>query len=163
MDWILLGLLFLHVGGAILGFGPTYAFAFFGPMGGREPQHLNFALRLQDRIAARLVLPLAIFQGVTGLALIWRLGFGLLTKGWLLLAIVLYLIALGSSIVILIPTLKKLIEATSSAPPAPPPGSAAPSGPPPHIAALIKRGKTVSMMNAVLILVIVFLMVTKPF
>jgi uncharacterized membrane protein len=163
MDWIFLGLLFLHVGGAILGFGPTFAFAFFGPMAGREPQHLNFALRLQDRIAVRLVLPLAVFQGITGLLLIWRLGFGLLSKGWLLLGITLYLIALGASILILIPTLKKLIEATASAPPAPAPGSAPPSGPPPHIAALVKRGKTVSIMNSVLILVIIFLMVTRPF
>jgi uncharacterized membrane protein len=163
MDWILFGLLFLHVAGAILAFGPTYAFAFFGPMGGREPAHLNFVLRLQDRIASRLVLPLAVFQGVTGLLLVWRIGFDLLAKGWLLLGIALYLIALGASIFVLVPTLKKLIEATASAPPAPPPGAPPRSGPPPHIAALIKRGRRTSMMNAVLILVIVFLMVTKPF
>jgi uncharacterized membrane protein len=163
MDWIFYGLLFLHVAGAILAFGPTYAFAFFGPMGGREPQHLNFALRLQERIASRLVLPLAIFQSVTGLALVWRLGFDLLTKGWLLLGITLYLIALLSSIFVLVPTLAKLIEATSTPPPAPEPGAPPRSGPPPHIAALVKRGKTISMMNAVLILVVVFLMVTKPF
>lgn len=163
MDWLLAILMFLHVGGAILAFGPTFAFAFFGPMGGREPQHLNFVLRLQDRIASRLVLPLAIFQGVTGLLLVWRIGFDLLTRGWLLLGIALYLIALGASIFILVPTLKKLIEATASAPPAPALGAPPRSGPPPHIAALVKRGRRTSMMNAVLILVIVFLMVTKPF
>jgi uncharacterized membrane protein len=163
MDWVLMILLFLHVGGAIIGFGPTFAFAFFGPMGGREPQHLNFVLRLQDRIASRLVLPLAIFQGVTGLLLIWQLGFGMLQRGWLLLGIALYLVALSASIFILLPTLKRLIAATASPPPAPPPGAEPPKGPPPHIAALIKRGKRTSMMNAVLIIVIIFLMVTKPF
>jgi uncharacterized membrane protein len=163
VDWIFYGLLFLHVAGAILAFGPTYGFAFFGPMGGREPQHLNFVLRLQDRIASRLVLPLAVFQGVTGLLLVWRLGFDLLTKAWLLLGIALYVIALSASIFILVPTLKKLIDATSTPPPAPEPGGPPRSGPPPHIAVLIKRGRRTSMMNALLIVVIVFLMVTKPF
>jgi uncharacterized membrane protein len=163
MDWLLAILLFLHVGGAILAFGPTYAFAFFGPMGGREPQHLNFVLRLQDRIASRQVLPLAIFQGVTGLSLIWKLGIDVFSRGWLLLGIALYLFALGSSLFILVPTLEKLIEATASPPPPPEPGTPPRSGPPPHIAALIRRGRTTSMINAALILVIVFLMVNKPF
>jgi uncharacterized membrane protein len=163
MDWILFGLLFLHVGGAILAFGPTFAFPFFGPAGGREPQHLNFVLRLQDRIISRLVLPLAIFQGITGTLLILKLGLDLLTKGWLLLGIALYLTALGITFVVLVPTLGKLIEATSTPPPPPEPGAPPRSGPPPHLAALIKRGRSFSMLNAVLIVVIVFLMVTKPF
>jgi hypothetical protein len=32
VDWVLGILLFLHVGGAIVGFGPTYAFLILGPM-----------------------------------------------------------------------------------------------------------------------------------
>jgi len=163
MDWILLGLLFLHVMGAIVAFGPTFAFPLFGPMGGREPQHLNFALRLQERIASRIVFPLAIFQGVTGLLLVWRLGFDLLTRGWLLLAIALYITALANSIIVLTPTILKLIEATKAPPPPPEPGAPPRMGPPPHIAALARRGRMAGMLNALLVVVIVFLMVTKPF
>ncbi len=141
MDWLLLLLLFLHIGGAILAFEPTFTFPILGPMAGREPQHVNFALRFQKKVATTLVIPLALFQGVTGLLVI-SIGIGL-------------------------PTVNKLIAATSAPPPAPPPapapGAAPHSGPPPHIAALVKRGRQLGMVQAVLILVIVFLMVTKPF
>ena len=38
--------LFLHVLGAIVAFGPTFAFSFIGASGGAEPQHANFATRV---------------------------------------------------------------------------------------------------------------------
>lgn len=163
MDWVLAILLFLHVAGAVVAFGPTFAFPFIGNMGGKEPQHVNFALRLQEHLSKRLIFPLALVQGVTGLLLVWRIGFDLLTRGWLLLGIALYLTALSIAYFVLMPTGARLIEATSAPPPPPPAGAAAPSGPPPHVAALIKRGRMFGMINAVIILVIIFLMVTKPF
>ena len=162
MDWVLLILFFLHIAGAVVAFGPTFAFPFIGGAGGKEPVHVNFALRLQNDIAERLVLPLALLQGVTGLLLIWKIGINLFATYWLLVAIVLYLIALANSYFNLLPTLHKLIAMTSAPPPPPAPGTA-PSGPPPALVALVKRGKQGGMINAVLILVIIFLMVTKPF
>ena len=161
MDWIVAILLFLHVGGAVVGFGPTYAFLILGPMAGQEREHLNFALRLQQRVVTRLVVPLALFQGVTGLLLVWRVGFELLQRGWLLTAIVLYVVALAISFGILLPALRLLIPATSAPPP--PAGGGAPGGPPPHIVAARDRARLGGMINAALVLVIVFLMVTKPF
>ena len=161
MDWVFAILLFLHVAGAVVAFGPNFAFLFLGPMAAGEPEHRNFALRFQHRVATRLILPLAIFQGVTGLLLVWRIGFELLTRGWLLLAIALYLTALAISFGILLPALRVLIPATSGPPPVPPPG--APPGPPPHIVATVRRARLGGMTNAVLILVIILLMVTKPF
>ncbi len=163
MDWVLAILLFLHVAGAVVAFGPTFAFPFIGAMGGKEPQHVNFALRLQEMLSTRLVLPLALLQGVTGLLIVWKSGLNLFATNWLLLAIAIYLTALSIAYFILIPTGKRLVEATSGPPPAPPAGAPAPSGPPPHIAALVKRGRMFGMINAVLILAIIFLMVTKPF
>lgn len=162
MDWILALLLFLHVGGAILAFGPTYAFPLIASMAAAEPAHLNFALRAQHRIAHVLVTPLALFQGVTGLLLVWRVGFELLTRGWLLLSIALYLIALTISFTMLYPALRVLIPATSGPPPERPAGDA-PAGPPPHVAAAIRKGRMGGKINSVLVLVIVFLMVTRPF
>lgn len=163
MDWLLLTLLFLHIGGSILAFGPTFVFPILGPMAGREPQHVNFALRFQKKVATTLIIPLALFQGVTGLLLVWKMGYNLFATYWLLVAIVLYVIALVVSIGIGLPTVNKLIEATSAPPPAPVPGAPPPSGPPPHVAALARRGRRLGMVQAVLIILIVFLMVTKPF
>ena len=71
MAWLFPYILFLHVMGAILAFGPTYAFSIIGAMGGKEPQHANFGVRATAQIGSKLVYPLAILQGVTGLALIW--------------------------------------------------------------------------------------------
>lgn len=163
MDWVLMLLLFLHIGGSILAFGPTFTFPILGPMAGREPQHANFALRFQKKVATTLIIPLALFQGVTGLLLVWKFGINLLTTYWLLVAIALYLVALGVSIGIGLPTVNKLIEATSKPPPAPEPGAPPSSGPPPHVAALVKRGRQLGVIQAALIIAIVFLMVTKPF
>ena len=163
MDWLLAILLFLHIGGAILAFGPTFVFPILGPMAGREPQHVNFALRFQRKVATTLIIPLALLQGVTGLLLVWKMGYNLFATYWLLLSIALYVIALIISIGIGLPTVNKLIEATSAPPPAPVPGTPPPSGPPPHIAALVKRGRQLGMVQAALIVAIVFLMVTKPF
>jgi len=163
MDWLIATLLFLHIGGAILAFGPTFVFPILGPMAGREPQHVNFALRFQHRVAMRLILPLALFQGVTGLLLIWRIGYNIFATGWLLAGISLYLVLLGMNIGIGLPTASRLITLTSGPPPAPPAGSPPPSGPPPEVAALVRRGRLVGMLSAVLIVMIVFLMVVKPF
>src|SRR5688572_3028982 len=158
MDWLIATLLFLHIGGAILAFGPTYTFPILGPMAGREPQHGNFALRFQHRVAMRLILPLALFQGVTGLLLVWRVGYNIFATGWLLAGIALYLVVMGMNIGIALPTAKRLIALTSAPPPATPAGSS-PPGPPPEVAALVRRGRLMGMLSAVLILAIVFLMV----
>ena len=56
--------------GAILAFGPTFAYSIMGSMAGKEPQHANFSAR-QTAIVNKLVYPLAIFQGITGLLIIW--------------------------------------------------------------------------------------------
>src|SRR5512134_797194 len=90
MDWLLAILVFLHVFGAIVAFGPTYAFILLGPMAGREPQHANFAVRFQYLIATRVIAPLALLQGVTGLLIVWRLNINLFATMWLMVAIVLY-------------------------------------------------------------------------
>ena len=61
MNWALAIFLVLHVGGAIFAFGPTLTFPLIGSMGGKEPMHTNFSLRVSELIAKRLVIPLALF------------------------------------------------------------------------------------------------------
>ena len=148
-------LLFLHVMGAILAFGPTFAFSIMGAMAGREPQHANFSAREAAAIGNKLVYPLAIFQGVTGVLLILATGISLTASTWLRLGIVLYAIALTYSLTIQRNALHHLIE-LSSTPPAPG------SPPSPEIPATVKKIQRGGMLLGLLIVVIVFLMVTKP-
>jgi hypothetical protein len=164
-DLVVVLLLLLHVGGAIIAFGPTFTFPIIGAMVGREPQHGNFGLRLARRIQTRMVAPLAVFQGITGVLLIWRLDIDLSdvkTVLWLDVGIVLYIAALAVVFRVGIPTTLALIEATNAPPPPPAPGSPPPSGPPPHIAALVKRQQQFGAITSVLLVAIIILMVTKP-
>src|SRR5574338_288922 len=152
-------ILFLHVLGAIVAFGPSFlAFPAIGAAGGKEPMHGNFALRVSEGVAKR-VWPLALLQGVTGVLLIYLAGVDLTKALWLDVAIVLYVFALGFSYFRQTPTLLKLIEMTNTPPPPPAPG-AAPSGPPPAMLALVKQVQQGGMLLGLLVVVIVFLMVT---
>lgn len=159
MNWLAALFLVLHVGGAIIAFGPTFVFPLIGGMAAKEPMHGNFALRLAERIETRLVLPLAVFQAVTGVGLIWVVGIDVFSHLWLLIGIVLYVIALSIAFFNQLPVTKKLIELTSTPPPPPQPGAPAPSGPPPHIAALVKRNQQGGMILTVLLVTIIILMV----
>src|SRR3954465_3498358 len=129
--------LFLHVFGAILAFGPTYAYSIIGAMGGKEPQHANFATRVSDKIGTTLVYPLAIFQGVTGVVLIVISGRDLTKQLWLALGIILYVGALAYALTIQRNAVHHLIELTPMPAGGPPPG--APAGPPPGIAETVRK------------------------
>ena len=152
LPWLLL----LHVFGAIVAFGPVYAFPIIGAMGGKEPQHANFATRVSNMISKQRVFPLAIFQGITGVGLILVTGINLLATPWLLIGITLYLITISYNFSVQTPTAKKIIDMTSTPPP---PGA---SGPPPELLALIRRVQLGGMFSAIMIALIVFLMVVKP-
>lgn len=155
-------ILFLHVLGAIVAFGPSFlAFPAIGAAGGKEPMHGNFALRITETISKR-IWPLALIQGVTGVLLVLVRNIDLTKALWLDVAIVLYLGALAFSYFRQTPTLHKLLDMTSTPPPPPAPG-AAPSGPPPAMLALVKQVQQGGMILGLLVVVIVFLMVTKPF
>jgi uncharacterized membrane protein len=153
--WIAI-FLFLHVMGAIIAFGPTYSFPIIGSMAGKEPQHANFAARVNEAITKTRIVPLAIFQGITGLVLIWLTGFNPFTQLWLGLGIVLYVIALGYALAVQAPTGKKIVELSSTPPP---PGA---SGPPPELMAAVRRAQMGGIFLSLMIVLIVILMVTKP-
>ena len=148
--------LFLHVLGAILAFGPTFAFSIIGGMGGKEPQHANFATRVSATITDKLVEPLAILQGVTGIIMILIVGLPLFRMPWLLVGITLYVIALVFSLFVQRKRVQRIIELTSAPPP---PGA---SGPPPELMAVIKQVQQGGMFLGLVVIVIVFLMVLKP-
>jgi hypothetical protein len=161
MNWAFGVFLLLHVGGAIFAFGPTLTFPIIGGMGGKEPMHVNFSLRLAERIEERLVVPLAIFQAITGIGLIWFAPINIFDglHWWLILGIVLYVIAMIIVFANQLPVTRQLVEATKNPPPPPPPDAPAPTGPPPHIAALVRRNQLGGMVLTVLLVIIIILMV----
>ena len=151
-------LLFLHVIGAILAFGPTFAFSIMGAMAGREPQHANFSARQTAAIGNNLVYPLAIIQGVTGVLLILAANINVGAAPWLAIGIVLYAIALTFALTIQRNALHHVIELTST----PPPPGTPPGPPPPEVMATVKKIQRGGMFLGLMIVVIVFLMVVKP-
>ncbi len=151
-------LLFLHVLGAILAFGPTFAFSIMGAMAGKEPQHSNFSARQTAAIGTKLSYPLAIIQGITGVLLIVSGQFDIMSRLWLQVSIVLYLIAIVYALTVQRNALHRLIELTAT----PPPAGSPPGPPPPELLATVGKIQRGGMMLGILIIVIVFLMVVKP-
>lgn len=158
LGWVFPWLLFLHVLGAIVAFGPTFAFSIVGAMGGAEPQHANFATRVSHAMTTKRVLPVGFTVPITGLAMIAVAGLNPLDRPrwWLALGIVLYLIAYGYGFFVQRKLVERVVEMTSSPPP---PGA---SGPPRELMALVKRVQRGGMGMGLLIVAIVFLMVVKP-
>jgi hypothetical protein len=158
LGWLFPYLLFLHVLGAIVAFGPTFTFPFIGAMGGAEPQHGNFAIRVSETLSHRLVLPIGITLPITGAAIILVRGINPFNRPywWLALAIVLYVIVYGYGYFFQNKLVARVIEITSTPPP---PGA---SGPPPELPPLVARIQRGGMVMTILLLTIIFLMVVKP-
>ncbi len=150
---------FLHVLGAIAAFGPGFAAMIVGPMVGKEPQHANFYARTQVAANKRLVTPIALSMAVTGILILLTVPGGysgfIGSRLWLPVGIVLYIIAIGFAFAWQAPNGQKLVELTSTPP--------APGSPPnPEIPATAGKVRMGGMVLGLLVVVIVFLMVTKP-
>jgi uncharacterized membrane protein len=152
--------LFLHVMGAIVVFGPTFAFPLIAGQAQKSPQNGHFAAVVSELIERRIVIPGAVVQGITGVALILIIGADLTSPAyrWLIGGIILYLIAILFAIFVQARNAEKMVELTAGGPP--PPG--APAGPPPGVAEMGKKLQQGGMLLTVLIVLIVILMVTKP-
>jgi uncharacterized membrane protein len=155
--------LFLHVMGAIVVFGPTFVFPIITSQARKSPQNFPFAAVLSEYIERRIVIPGAIVQGITGLILIGLLGVSPLDQAyhWLIPGIALYLVAIIFAITVQAKNAEKMVHLMANMPPGPPPAGA-PAGPPPEVAALGKQLQQGGMFLAVLIILIVIFMVTKP-
>ena len=151
-------LLFLHVLGAIIAFGPGFVSPVIGPMVAKEPQHANFFARSQALAARAVIIPVSISMAITGVGLILVRGWTTLvgTKHWLEVGILLYVIALALSMAVMAPASRKLVALTSQPP--------APGQPPsPELPATARRIRLTGITLSALVVVITFLMVTRPF
>ena len=156
--------LFLHVMGAIAVFGPTFAFPLIASQAQKSPQNGHFAAVVSELIERRIVLPGAVVQGITGVALILILGADLTSPAyrWLVAGIILYLIAISFAAFVQARNAEKMVRLTEGGPPPGPPPAGAPAGPPPEIVETGRKLQRGGMFLTVLIVLIVILMVTKP-
>lgn len=156
--------LFLHVLGAIVVFGPVFLFPVIARQAQKSPQNGPFAAVLSELIERRIVIPGAIVQGITGVALILILGADLTSPSyrWLIAGIILYAIAIGFGIFVQAPNAEKMVHLTSGGPPPGPPPAGVPAGPPPEIIATGQKLQRGGMLLTILVVLIVLLMVVKP-
>jgi hypothetical protein len=147
-------LLLLHIGGAIIGFGPMFGFAVMAPLAGRlgGPQALGI-MKGMVKVQRGIIIPMAILQGITGVLLIAAAGWDadFFSHVWLWVSILLYLAALTIGIFVLRPSLVNMVQLAEG-------GKAGA----PEFAALLGRSKTFGPVNTVLVVVIIILMVVKP-
>ena len=140
---------FVHVLSAIVAVGFNASYGFWLARAAREPQTLPFVLStisLVDSTANG-------FYGlllVTGLAMVF-VGRLSLTTFWIGAALVLYLLAVIVGIWLYRPVLRRQRAALAASGPA----SA-------EYVGLARRGQTLGIATAVIVIAIVFLMVTKP-
>lgn len=147
-------LLLIHVAGAIIGFGPTFAFAILGPMSKNAgPQGGLALLEGMEAIEKKLTVPVAmVFQPLSGLALIFVAGYNVsfFSHYWLWIGIVLYAIAFYLAIFGQNKRMARMIEIAKAGPPTP------------EFMALAKKLGQMGPVITVLLVVIIVLMVTKP-
>ena len=148
-------LLLIHIAGAIIGFGPTFAFALLGPMAAGRPGPGGFALMEgMAAIAKRLVVPVAAFtQPVSGVLLILSAGWGrdFFSHAWLWISIAIFAVMFYLAVLVSRPRLDAMIRMakegkTDSA----------------EFAAAAKWNKTLGPITTLMLVVIIFLMILKP-
>lgn len=148
-------LLLVHVGGAIIGFGPTFAFAVLGPTAKKNPGPGGLAI-MEGMLAItnRLVLPVAIvIQPLTGVLLIFEAGYSstFWSQDWLVGSIVLYAVAFYVSVLVQRPSLDSMIAFAKE-------GQAQSES----FQSLAKRTATMGPILALLLVAIIIMMMLKP-
>jgi uncharacterized membrane protein len=148
-------LLLIHIAGAIIGFGPVYAFAVLGPLSGNleGPQSVG-ALKGIVAIERRLVLPIAtVIQPLTGVLLIFESGRNenFFDNEWLWISIVLFILTYYTAVFVQTPTVEKIIELAES-------GKAGSE----EFMAKVKKTQRLGPLITLSLSTIVFLMITKP-
>jgi uncharacterized membrane protein len=141
---------FLHVLFAIVAVGFNASYGVWLARAAREPEHQGHVLRGIKVLDDRFANPAYGLLLVTGLVMVW-VGDLSLTQFWLATALGLYVLAVLLGLLVYTPTLRNQIRVLDSE------GAASPT-----FQVLSKRGTIVGLVLAVDVVIIVFLMVTKP-
>jgi uncharacterized membrane protein len=148
-------LFLIHVAGAIIGFGPTFAFSVLGPRAGQAGPNGGVAI-MESMVAIerRLVLPVALVtQPLTGVLMIFErnLDADFFGQEWLVWAIVLYAVTLYVSLFQNTPTIDRMIHLAKG-------GEAGT----PEFGKLSMKAARLGMAMTLSLVVIIYLMIIKP-
>jgi uncharacterized membrane protein len=141
---------FLHILSAIVAVGFNASYGIWLSRAAREPDHEAHVLRGIKVLDDRFANPAYGLLLVTGLIMVW-VGDVDLTQFWLATALVLYALAIGLGLFVFTPTLRNQIRVLDAE------GSSSE-----EFRRLSTRGTAVGIVLAIDVIVIVFLMVTKP-
>lgn len=148
-------LLLLHIGGAIIGLGPTFAYSVLGPMSGKVPPPGGLAImEAMISIERRLVIPIAmVILPASGALLIWEQGYNHIfwQQDWLFTSVVLYAVAIGLAVGVQNPALHGMITLAKDG-----------KGGTPEFMKLVKRSAALGPILTLLTVALIFLMVWKP-
>ena len=151
-------LLVIHVFGAIVGLGPTFAFSIIGPAIGKQesPQASMALMEIMEKIEKGLVIPiLIVIQLTSGILLIFNRGlnhdFFSSHRAWLVAGIGVYIVAMAIALGINTPALGKMIKMAKG-------GQAGT----PEFGRLVKISQTFGPILTILGVAIIVLMVWKP-
>lgn len=147
--------LLIHVAGAIIGIGPSFAFAILGPAAQKAGPNGGLAiLKTMVSIDRKLVTPVALFtQPVSGVFMIFATNRhqNFFQHEWLWIAILIFIGILGIVYSINNPALERLIHLIEQ------------GGPPtPEMEAIGKKLATIGPILVVMTVAIIVLMVLKP-
>jgi uncharacterized membrane protein len=150
--------IWIHVSAAVIGFGSTFAGAVAFPLALRHPRHLPFVHHLSLAINRRLASPALVVLICTGFYQVakrhWSLG-----SFWISATLAIAIILGGLIGAFFVPTDRRLAEMAERELAAARDGDFAPS---PEYLRLAQREGGLGTLAGILILVAVFLMVTKP-
>jgi hypothetical protein len=145
-------LLSVHILAAIIGLGPTFSFAFLGIMSEKQPAAARALQEAILVISTRLVIPLVVILGLSGILLIGNTHVDLSKNPWLGAGIILYVLVLAASIFYQVPTQKKILALVG------------PTGgmDQPQVRKLANGQRTVGIATGLAVVVTAVLMVWKP-
>ena len=145
-------LLSVHILAAIIGLGPTFSFAFLGILSERQPAAARALQEAILMISTRLVIPVVVILGLSGILLISNTHVDLSKNPWLGAGIILYVLVLAASIFYQVPTQKKILALVG------------PTGgmDQPQVRKLANGQRTVGIAMGLAVVVTAVLMVWKP-
>lgn len=141
---------FAHILLAIIAVGFNASYGIWLARAARAPEHEPFALRTIKTLDDRFANPAYALLLVTGLLMVWQADIPLSTF-WISTSIGIYAAVILLGLGVYTPTLRRQIRAFDE------------GGPDsPEYRRLSTRGSVVGILLAIMVIVIVFLMVTKP-
>jgi uncharacterized membrane protein len=141
---------FAHILLAIIAVGFNASYGIWLARAAKDPDHESFALRTIKVLDDRFANPAYGLLLVTGLLMVWQAEIPLSTF-WISTSIGIYAVVILLGLAVYTPTLRRQIRALEEQGP----GSS-------DYRRLSTRGRIVGVLLAVLVIVIVFLMVSKP-